>query len=77
MRELQGCSWGTFVGVLSPPPFGSGVHVCACFLLEHLFLRAFWQTMIREWVGIDRLRLDKFYMVRQVWPRLCSEAPKR
>lgn len=34
-------------------------------LLEHLFLRAFWQTMIREWVGIDRLRLDKFYMVRQ------------
>uniref|UniRef100_A0A8C6WCM3 Ribosomal RNA processing 1 n=1 Tax=Nannospalax galili TaxID=1026970 RepID=A0A8C6WCM3_NANGA len=33
---------------------------------QHLFLRAFWQTMIREWVGIDRLRLDKFYMVRTV-----------
>ena len=33
--------------------------------LEHQFLKAFWQTMIREWVGIDRLRLDKFYMVRQ------------
>lgn len=32
--------------------------------LEHLFLRAFWQTMIREWVGIDLLRLDKFYLVR-------------
>lgn len=27
-------------------------------------MRAFWQTMIREWVGIDRLRLDKFYLVR-------------
>ncbi|KAM9317495.1 ribosomal RNA processing protein 1 homolog A [Gastrophryne carolinensis] len=26
-----------------------------------LFLRAFWQTLNREWNGIDRLRLDKFY----------------
>lgn len=31
---------------------------------EHLFLQTFWQTMSREWLGIDRLRLDKFYMVR-------------
>ena len=31
---------------------------------EHLFLQTFWQTMNREWPGIDRLRLDKFYMVR-------------
>ncbi|GAB1295287.1 Ribosomal RNA processing protein 1 homolog A [Apodemus speciosus] len=30
------------------------------------FLRAFWQTMIREWVGIDRLRLDKFYMLMRM-----------
>ncbi|XP_008825608.1 ribosomal RNA processing protein 1 homolog A isoform X1 [Nannospalax galili] len=33
---------------------------------QHLFLRAFWQTMIREWVGIDRLRLDKFYMLMRM-----------
>lgn len=32
---------------------------------EHLFLQTFWQTMNREWAGIDRLRLDKFYMVRR------------
>ena len=34
--------------------------------LEHLFLQTFWQTMNREWPGIDRLRLDKFYMVRML-----------
>ena len=28
---------------------------------EWLFVRVFWQTMVREWTGIDRLRLDKFY----------------
>ncbi|XP_054982750.1 ribosomal RNA processing protein 1 homolog A isoform X3 [Sorex araneus] len=33
---------------------------------EHLFLRTFWQTMIREWVGIDRLRLDKFYLLMRM-----------
>ncbi|EPY88112.1 ribosomal RNA processing protein 1 A isoform 4-like protein [Camelus ferus] len=33
---------------------------------EHLFLRAFWQTMNREWTGIDRLRLDKFYMLMRM-----------
>jgi len=26
-----------------------------------LFVRVFWQTMLREWSRIDRLRLDKFY----------------
>ena len=32
------------------------------------FVRAFWQTMMREWTGIDRLRLNKFYdlMARSV-----------
>lgn len=30
---------------------------------EHLFIRTFWQTMSREWNGIDNLRLDKYYMV--------------
>ncbi|XP_055975209.1 ribosomal RNA processing protein 1 homolog A [Sorex fumeus] len=33
---------------------------------QHLFLRTFWQTMIREWVGIDRLRLDKFYLLMRM-----------
>jgi ribosomal RNA-processing protein 1 len=29
------------------------------------WLRAFWQTMAREWAGIDALRMDKFlYLVR-------------
>mgnify|MGYP001091952431 CR=1 FL=1 len=26
-----------------------------------LYLRAFWETICREWRGIDRLRLNKFY----------------
>jgi ribosomal RNA-processing protein 1 len=28
-----------------------------------LFVRAFWETMMREWFGIDRLRLNKYYML--------------
>ncbi|KAF8527543.1 Nop52-domain-containing protein [Hysterangium stoloniferum] len=27
------------------------------------FLRAFWEATVREWGGIDRLRLDKYYML--------------
>ncbi|KAJ7293746.1 nucleolar protein,Nop52-domain-containing protein [Mycena rebaudengoi] len=27
------------------------------------FLRGFWETTVREWNGIDRLRLDKYYML--------------
>ncbi|XP_043927762.1 ribosomal RNA processing protein 1 homolog B [Protopterus annectens] len=30
---------------------------------RHLFLQTFWQTMCREWNGIDGLRMDKFYML--------------
>ncbi|XP_023571860.1 ribosomal RNA processing protein 1 homolog A isoform X2 [Octodon degus] len=33
---------------------------------EHLFLQTFWQTMSREWAGIDRLRLDKFYLLMRM-----------
>ncbi|XP_040842615.1 ribosomal RNA processing protein 1 homolog A [Ochotona curzoniae] len=33
---------------------------------QHLFLQTFWQTMSREWLGIDRLRLDKFYMLMRM-----------
>ncbi|XP_078089213.1 ribosomal RNA processing protein 1 homolog B isoform X4 [Mustelus asterias] len=32
-------------------------------LSEFLFMETFFQTMNREWNGIDRLRLDKFYML--------------
>ncbi|CAA7265915.1 unnamed protein product [Cyclocybe aegerita] len=27
------------------------------------FLRGFWRTTVREWNGIDRLRIDKYYML--------------
>lgn len=27
------------------------------------FLRGFWETTVREWNGIDRLRIDKYYML--------------
>lgn len=31
-----------------------------------LFIRTFWQTMAREWTGIEALRMDKFlYLCRQ------------
>lgn len=35
----------------------------SCSLTGHLFIQTFWQTMNREWNGIDNLRLDKYYMV--------------
>ncbi|GAA5961840.1 hypothetical protein JCM3765_004092 [Sporobolomyces pararoseus] len=27
------------------------------------FLKGFWSTVCREWVGLDRLRIDKFYLL--------------
>ncbi|KAG6868881.1 hypothetical protein C0993_008629 [Termitomyces sp. T159_Od127] len=27
------------------------------------FLRGFWEMIVREWSGIDRLRIDKYYML--------------
>ncbi|KAI0073121.1 ribosomal RNA processing protein [Panus rudis PR-1116 ss-1] len=27
------------------------------------FLRGFWEAIVREWGGIDRLRIDKYYML--------------
>jgi ribosomal RNA-processing protein 1 len=27
------------------------------------FLEGFWVALVREWNGIDRLRMDKFYML--------------
>ncbi|KAL4834140.1 hypothetical protein H8958_019270 [Nasalis larvatus] len=42
------------------------VHAFQTTEAQHLFLQAFWQTMNREWTGIDRLRLDKFYMLMRM-----------
>jgi len=28
-----------------------------------LFLRGFWESTVHEWSGIDRLRMDKYYMI--------------
>ena len=33
---------------------------------QPLFVQVFWATMTREWHGIDRLRLDKFYMLMRL-----------
>lgn len=27
------------------------------------FLKGFWEAMVREWEGLDRLRMDKFYLL--------------
>lgn len=27
------------------------------------FLAGFWEAIVREWNGIDRLRMDKYYML--------------
>lgn len=72
MKEFCGS-----VQCLPPAPHGSTVDVCvrSLSLLERQFLRAFWQTMNREWVGIDRLRLDKFYMVRQCDTKQVTHEP--
>ncbi|KAF6121524.1 ribosomal RNA processing 1B [Phyllostomus discolor] len=44
---------------------------------QHLFVQTFWQTMNREWTGIDRLRLDKFYTLIRLVLRESFEALKR
>ncbi|KAB1283811.1 Ribosomal RNA processing protein 1-like protein B [Camelus dromedarius] len=47
------------------------------FTAEHLFIQTFWQTMNREWKGIDQLRLDKFYMLIRLVLRQSFEVLKR
>ncbi|XP_007172729.2 ribosomal RNA processing protein 1 homolog A [Balaenoptera acutorostrata] len=42
------------------------IHAFQTTEAQHLFLQTFWQTMNREWMGIDRLRLDKFYMLMRL-----------
>ncbi|OCH96436.1 Nop52-domain-containing protein [Obba rivulosa] len=51
------------------------------------FLRGFWEAMVREWSSIDRLRIDKYYMlvrrfvnasfrllIREEWTRATCDA---
>nr|KAF6383514.1 ribosomal RNA processing 1B [Pipistrellus kuhlii] len=44
---------------------------------QHLFIQTFWQTMNREWKGIDRLRLDKYYMLIRLVLRESFEVLKQ
>ncbi|XP_053313727.1 ribosomal RNA processing protein 1 homolog B [Spea bombifrons] len=44
---------------------------------QQLFLRTFWQTLNREWNGIDRLRLDKFYTLSRFVLRQSVELLKK
>ncbi|XP_028360591.1 ribosomal RNA processing protein 1 homolog A [Phyllostomus discolor] len=42
------------------------IHAFQTTEAQHLFVQTFWQTMNREWMGIDRLRLDKFYTLMRL-----------
>ncbi|XP_027544736.1 ribosomal RNA processing protein 1 homolog B [Neopelma chrysocephalum] len=53
------------------------MHVFQNTEARHLFLQTFWQTMSREWNGIDSLRLDKFYMLMRLILRQSFEVLKR
>ncbi|NXK81515.1 RRP1B protein, partial [Amazona guildingii] len=44
---------------------------------RRLFIQTFWQTMNREWNGIDNLRLDKYYMLMRKILRQSFEVLKR
>ncbi|NXD81803.1 RRP1B protein, partial [Halcyon senegalensis] len=53
------------------------IHVIQNMEARHLFIQTFWQTMNREWNGIDNLRLDKFYMLMRMILRQSFEVLKR
>lgn len=36
---------------------------CMSMCSEFLYMESFLQTIKREWIGIDRLRMDKFFQV--------------
>ncbi|XP_014591899.1 ribosomal RNA processing protein 1 homolog A isoform X4 [Equus przewalskii] len=42
------------------------IHAFQSAEAQHLFLQTFWQTINREWTGIDRLRLDKYYLLMRM-----------
>ncbi|KAJ6667646.1 hypothetical protein lerEdw1_016767 [Lerista edwardsae] len=53
------------------------IHIIEDMEARHLFIQTFWQTMNREWNGIDRLRLDKFYTLMRMMLRQSFEVLKR
>ncbi|XP_053825659.1 ribosomal RNA processing protein 1 homolog B isoform X2 [Vidua macroura] len=53
------------------------IHVFQNTETRHLFIQTFWQTMNREWNGIDNLRLDKYYMLMRLILRQSFEVLKR
>ncbi|KFP17814.1 Ribosomal RNA processing protein 1 B, partial [Egretta garzetta] len=53
------------------------IHVIQNTEARHLFIQTFWQTMNREWNGIDNLRLDKYYMLMRMILRKSFEVLKR
>ncbi|NXC38784.1 RRP1B protein, partial [Penelope pileata] len=53
------------------------IHVIQNTEARYLFIRTFWQTMSREWNGIDNLRLDKFYMLIRMILKESFEVLKR
>ncbi|XP_066478515.1 ribosomal RNA processing protein 1 homolog B [Tiliqua scincoides] len=53
------------------------IHIFDDMETRHLFIQTFWQTMNREWNGIDRLRLDKFYTLIRMMLRQSFEVLKR
>ncbi|NXK07250.1 RRP1B protein, partial [Herpetotheres cachinnans] len=53
------------------------IHVIQNTEARHLFIQTFWQTMNREWNGIDGLRLDKYYMLMRRILRQSFEVLKR
>ncbi|XP_047419172.1 ribosomal RNA processing protein 1 homolog B isoform X1 [Sciurus carolinensis] len=53
------------------------IHVVNSSEAQHLFIQTFWQTINREWKGIDKLRLDKYYMLIRLVLRQSFEVLKR
>ncbi|KFQ51481.1 Ribosomal RNA processing protein 1 B, partial [Nestor notabilis] len=53
------------------------IHTIENTKIRHLFIQTFWQTMNREWNGIDSLRLDKYYMLMRKILRQSFEVLKR
>ncbi|XP_020008224.2 ribosomal RNA processing protein 1 homolog B isoform X3 [Castor canadensis] len=53
------------------------IHVVNNSEAQYLFIQTFWQTMNREWKGIDKLHLDKYYMLIRLVLRQSFEVLKR
>ncbi|KAM8820783.1 ribosomal RNA processing protein 1 homolog B [Eudromia elegans] len=53
------------------------IHVIQNSEAQHLFIQTFWQTMNREWNGLDGLRLDKYYMLIRMILRQSFEVLRR